>query len=273
MAKRTKKTEKKIEKEMALPQVSFSTTCNRLRELAKLTRVICDNAVFEFDKDGLEVKTVDKGVTNSGNVIISSDGLDNYKCKPSEAKFGMDFDLLASFLANLKPKDDVECKFDGETLMAHFRAGNLNKKIELRDDFKDWKEWRQQDVNPDYLNVFKEISTADLVIAMKGVEDVNDDEVMFESNKITFIVKAMVETDEIEIPFIDGSDDANLSKHDKKSKTFVSSKFPVGQVKGIVKTMKDKATVSLGDNMPVEFSWYPEDNMGATFMVAPRVKG
>ncbi len=265
------KRQKKVESEMAPFEVSFTTTCNRLRELTKLTRVITNHAVLEFNKEGLEIKTVDEKVTHSGHILLSNDGMDKYKCKPKDVKFGMNFEILSNFLANVSPKTEIECRFDGNTMMAYLKADNLNKQIELLDNFKDWKEWRQQDVNPDYPNTFKEISTRDLKIAMKGVSDVNEDEVYFESNKSTFIVKAVDEGDEIEIPFIDGSNDEQLTKHDKASKTFIKSKFPVSQVNGIVKVMKDKATISLGDNMPVEFSWFPDENMGAVFMVAPRV--
>lgn len=264
---------KKVEKEMSLGKVTLSTTCNRLRELAKLTRVICDYAVFEFNQEGLEVKTVDATKTQSGHIILSSDGMDDYSCKPTEVKFGMNFEILSKFLDTVKPKSSVQCVFDGERLEAILKADNLSKKIELKDNFKDWTEWRRQEVNIDYPNVFKEISTKDLKIAIKGVQDVDDEEVFFESNKATFIVKAIVEGDEIDIPFIDQSGDNELAKHDKKSKTFVKSKFPVSQINKIVKVTKDKATISMGDNLPVEFSWYPEENMCAVFMVAPRVKG
>lgn len=265
------KGQKKIEKEMALGKVSFMTTCSRLKELAKLTRVITNFAVLEFNIEGLEVKTVDEKITHSGHIIISSDGMDKYRCKPSEAKFGMNFEILSKFLDSVKPNVNVQCDFDEEKLEALFKAENLNKRIELLGNFKDWKEWRQQEVNPDYANTFKEVSCQDLKIAMKGVNDVNDNEVYFESNKNQFVIKAIDDNDEIEIPFIEESNDEQLTKHGKGAKKLVKSKFPVGQVNKIVKTMKDKVTVSLGDNMPVEFSWFPEENMGAVFMVAPRV--
>lgn len=263
MAKKTK-TQKKIEAEMKPGKVSFKTTCGQLKALTSLTMIITKKAVLEFTPSGLEVRVVDEKVTHAGHITLTAEGMEGYGLGKNKTEFlcGIDLKHLHEFLGNLNVKDEVECDFDEEKMRATFKSGNLSRTVELLFSYDDWKTWRKTDLKIQYQHEFKDIDSKDILIGMKGVEDVNDDEVIFESNKSGFLIMAEDNGDDIEVPF------------GKKGKTKrIKSKFRVGPVKAIVREMNGKATLSMGEHIPIEFSWFPAENMGATFMVAPLTNG
>lgn len=258
------KQEKEIGKALKPGNVSFITKCKNLRALTKLSKIICESVVLEFDDTGLVIKNVDEKVTHGGYLHLSVDGMTDYKCKKDGVNVGIEILELHEFMMVCKISEDITCHIDEATMKAVFSNGKLTRDINLSDNFKNWSTGRQQSMNTEYPRTFDEIESEDIIIAMKGVEDVNNEIVIFESNKSGFIVKAQVSGDDIEIPF---------NKYKEKAGFPDSSKFPVNQVKTIIKHTNGKISLSMGDNIPLGIDWNPEENVQATFMVAPRVGG
>ena len=263
--KKTKK-EKRLEERIATPGiVTFTIKCGKLKELVKIVHVIVDEAVLEFSTEGVTVKTVDEKMTYAGEVSITMDGFTNYECRKEGVKLGFKVNKLMEFVVGVKPSDLIECEFNDETLKATFRAGNLSREIKLFDDFTTWTTWRKSNVNITHPHTFEGVDNLDITNALKGAEDVNGSEVLFESTKKGFRVRSEDDnkTDEIDIPF----------GFDGKDKKVMTSKFPIDQVRNAVKVSNGKVQMAMGDNLPLTISWVPDEGMTAYFLISPLVGG
>jgi DNA polymerase III sliding clamp (beta) subunit (PCNA family) len=262
--KKTKK-QTNLEKAIAEPGVvKFTLTCSKLKELTKITKIITDKAVLEFGMDGLIIKTVDSHKTYAGEVFIAKDGFVEYECR-RDIKMGIDVGQIHEFLSGVKPSEQIECNFNDQTLKAMFYAGHLSRQIKLFDNFADLDTWRRDKVNVSWPHVFEDIDDVDIAIAMKGAEDVNEKQIIFESTKKGFKIRAIDEslTDDIEIPF----------NFDEKAKQVLKSMFPTDQLKSVIRASRGKIKLSMGDNYPLNISWTPEENMTATFLISPLTGG
>lgn len=271
MAKKKTKLEKKIAESKKLDEISFKIMSGYIKDICKLVKTLRGMALFEFSKDsGLTVKFIDPQHTRAGTILMSNKAFyGKVKMNKKEITFGVKIADLDSIVKLADQYETIEFSLVGTQIK--MTVGNLHRSFEILDS-SDTPHFRTDEVNLEHDITF-DIDSGDLKQAIKHTELVGHKLTIRGSEHLLIIEGDDGIGDSVEGRFIskEAQEQTGLKTYIKDPKT-VDSSFEIDVIKPIVEVAKKEVKLHMGESVPIAIEWFPQDNMGATFFVAPCTK-
>jgi proliferating cell nuclear antigen len=237
----------------------------KLGEVLDVADALVEEAVLQFDADGLTVTVVDPANVGMARVDVPESDFDVYET--NGVRLGVFIGKFSDVLGMMGADDVLEMHLDEETRKLELSAGGLNFTMAL--------------IDPDSINTMDELpdlpfgakATVETTAVKRAVKaaDMVSDHLTLRVEDGAFSIEASGDTDDIDY----AATDAKVAPGSDGDIEDAKSMFSLSYLKDMFKAINgDYVSASIAEDMPVriEFKLAQSDGTGV-FFVSPRISG
>lgn len=245
----------------------FSIEKQKLDTMLDTLTALVDEAKFEFRDDMMFSQVVDPANVGYGEVEIGREAFETYDVNGEV--FGINLNRLQSIIGLANNSEDmIFAELREQRGVLDISVNNINYTLALIDPDK-IRDAKKPDLDS---NAIFDINEKAVRKSLDAAEMVSDRVTFKVTDKKEFVVEASGDTDKVDIS--PDKEQGEIEYSDDFTAQNIESIFSLSYLADMSKAFprNSMVTMEFDDDLPLEISFNPSDNISATYIIAPRIQ-